>query len=67
VHATSAHASQYPSKFALSLNQEKLQWSKLESTNAENCMSEAMASSTGTYGQQKKLEKSSEQVTARYA
>jgi hypothetical protein len=54
-------------QFALSLNQEKLQWSKLESTNAENCMSEAMASSTGTYGQQKKLEKSSEQVTARYA
>jgi hypothetical protein len=49
------------------LNQEKLQWSKLESTNAENCMSEAMASSTGTYSQQKKLEKSSEQVTARYA
>jgi hypothetical protein len=51
----------------LSLNQEKLQWSKLESTNAENCMSEAMASSTGTYSQQKNLEKSSEQVTARYA
>ncbi len=51
----------------LSLNQEKLQWSKLESTNGENCMSEAMASSTGTYSQQKNLEKSSEQVTARYA